>query len=353
MISSLGTKGYKHLSAPTAFLVIFWILPHLWIPFGPILSLRLLLFCLYLLHPGTLRPRTAGGPRTTFVQHILVSRLGSIPRGLLPSSTTVTRTALSIYQTLTQYYSTCNFADCTESLHSLQNSTCTAGHVSDYVSRWQIGLVKLQSAHFAFNVKICISLFICGLPSILAFNTLRADLPRRIAAIDDINDYGAFLGMTEAVLELDTIFCPSGQPHAPCLPRAPPPSSSLPPAPITTASPTALPDSSSRVSKKDQVCNNCKLRGLHATGHIDATCFQPGGGMEGRREEYMNNKGRIHAMFADCLENTFSLPDPDIPLDSFSISSSLVLSSTPDNEPLLPPLANLCVTSFDTNSEVR
>ena len=47
------------------------------------------------------------------VQHILLSRLGSTPRGLLPSSTVSNRTALSIYQTLTQYYGTCNFADCT------------------------------------------------------------------------------------------------------------------------------------------------------------------------------------------------------------------------------------------------
>ena len=33
-------------------------------------------------------------------QHILTAKIGLIPRGLLPSSNLVTRTALSIYQTL-------------------------------------------------------------------------------------------------------------------------------------------------------------------------------------------------------------------------------------------------------------
>ena len=139
-------------------------------------------------------------------QHILVTRLGGVPQRLLPSSLTNTRTALSIYQILTHYYGTCNFADCTELLNSLHNSTCTTGRVSDYVSKWRVGLVKLQSARFAYNVKICISLFVCGLPAIPAFNTHCADLPCNIAAISDDHDYGAFIGLTDTVLELDTIF---------------------------------------------------------------------------------------------------------------------------------------------------
>ena len=34
-------------------------------------------------------------------------------------------------------------------------------------------------------------------------------------------------------------------------------------------------------------------------GHIDWTCFQQGGGMEGHCEEYMSNKSHIHAMFTE------------------------------------------------------
>ena len=201
------------------------------------------------------------------VQHILVSRLGSIPRGLLPSSTTITRTALSIYQTLSQYNGTCNFVDCTELLNSLHNSVCTSGCVPDFVSRWRVGLVKLQSARFVFNVKICISLFVHGLPPVPAFNSLHADLPHRIAAINDDHDYGAFLSLMDTVLELDTIFKPtptSRQSRAPPIPPVPPP---LHP-PFLPSSSSTLPDPASGLPKKELVCQNCKSCGLRGTGHI-------------------------------------------------------------------------------------
>ena len=289
------------------------------------------------------------------VQHILVSRLGSIPRGLLPSSSMITRTALSIYQTLTQFYGTCNFADCTELLNSLHNSTCLAGRVPEFVSKWRIGLVKLQSARFVFNVKICISLFVRGLPSIPAFNSLRANLPRRIAAIDDINDYGAFIGLTDTVLELDTIFRPSSQSQTSRPPRPPPPASTpqVPAVPVIPSVPvTSVP--SSLAPKKEQNCGNCKSRGLRCTGHTDATCFQPGGGMEGRREEYMANRGRVHAMFAECLENAFSASEEDLPpIDPSPPSPPPDEPDLPDSAFFLHPVANLSVTSLSPNSDSR
>ena len=138
-------------------------------------------------------------------QHILVSRLRSIPRGLLPSANLVTRTALSIYKMLVQYYGTCSFADCTELMNSLHNTPCTNGRVQEYVSKWRTGISCLQSARFPFSIKICISQFVRGLPFIAAFTPLRADIPHRIATAGD-QDFGAFITLTETVLELDTIF---------------------------------------------------------------------------------------------------------------------------------------------------
>jgi hypothetical protein len=146
-------------------------------------------------------------------QHILLSCLGTIPHGLLPASNIVTRTILQ------QHYGTSNFADCTELLNSLHNSTCATGRVHEFVSRWRTGLSKLQSANYSFNIKISISLFVRGLPSIPAFNSLRADHPRRIAAILNDKDLGAFVDMTETVLELDTIFRFTIQLQAPRQPR--------------------------------------------------------------------------------------------------------------------------------------
>jgi hypothetical protein len=282
-------------------------------------------------------------------QHIIFSRLGTVPRGLLPTSNLSTRTALSIYQLLRQYYGTSNFADCTELLSSLHNSTCVTGRVQEFVSKWRTGLSKLQSANFAFNVKICISLFVRGLPSIPAFNSLRADLPRRIAVIPHDQDYGAFITMTEAVLELDTIFRPTAQSQSTRQPR--PPSNT--PASTAAVSSSVVLDPSTRIPKKELSCGNCKSRGLRNIGHTDGTCFQPGGGMEGRREEYMSNKGRIHAMLAECLENALLLPDPPLSPDPSSSSHSPSLPPILDDALILPPVANLCVTSFPANSDLR
>ena len=264
-------------------------------------------------------------------QHILISRLGIVPRGLLPASNITTRTALSIYKLLLHYYGTSNFTDCTELLTSLHNSVCTSGRVQEFVSKWRTGLSTLQSAHYDFNIKICISVFVRGLPSVPAFDTLRADLPRRIAAVVDVHDYGAFIALTETVLELDTIFRPT-------MPTPPTSSPSVP---------QADPSSESHLRKKGhwQMCGNCKSRGLRGVGHTDGTCFQPGGGMEGRRDEYMNNKTRVHAVFAECLENDFSDQSPPHPSHP-SPSSHRKSNSLPKSKPSFSDVHYLVVDTI-------
>ena len=229
------------------------------------------------------------------------------------------------------------------------------------MSKWRTGLSRLQSAHFVFNIKLCIGYFVRGLPSIPAFNSLRADLPDRIAGIAYEQDYGAFISLTERVLELDTIFrlaLPSQVPRSSRVITAPAASSvgsSLPP-PLPS---TSVPDPPSRASKPPHsalTCNNCKSRGLRSTSHTDLTCFQQGGGMEGHREEYLSNKGRMHAMIASCLENALlcdqPLPSDSLPSDSLSPSNSPIISPVVDDDIPLPPIANLCVTSFAPNSDL-
>ena len=65
--------------------------------------------------------------------------------------------------------------------------------------------------------------------------------------------------------------------------------------------------------------------------------------MDGHREEYLSNKGCIHAMFVDCLENALDLPDlhPPSPL-----SPHLLPPSTLDDECIVPPVAIFCVPTF-------
>ena len=70
--------------------------------------------------------------------------------------------------------------------------------------------LRLQSDKFPFSIKLSLSQFIRGLPSIPAFNTLCANLPGHILAAND-KDYGAFMTLTEHALGLDTIFRSANQ----------------------------------------------------------------------------------------------------------------------------------------------
>ena len=102
----------------------------------------------------------------------------------------------------------------------------------------------------------------------------------------------------------------------------------MPSTPLSSSATTpGINDSAQRSAKPVLTCGNCKSQGLRCTGHTDATCFQPGGGMEGRREEYLNNKGHFHAMFVECLDNAFLSSDDPIPPDPSS--STLLLSYLP------------------------
>ena len=286
--------------------------------------------------------------RDNIAQHILVSRLGNIPRGLLPSPNIATRTALSIYKMLSQYYGTSNFTDCAEILTSLQNLTCTSGRVVDYVSKWRTGISRLQSARFIYNVKLCINYFVRGLPLISAFTFIRATLSTRLEGTSEL-DLGLFIKLTEEVLELDTVFRSASQFLGPRSGRSTVQSSTPPSS--STAVPTSTADPAPHPAKQGLTCGNCKSRGLRCTGHTDLTCFQPGGGMEGRREEYLSNKGRFHAMFVECLDNASLSLDPPHPSDSPPPALSPTLPSTLDDDVILAPLANLCVPTFPANSD--
>ena len=71
--------------------------------------------------------------------------------------------------------------------------------------------------------------------------------------------------------------------------------------------------------------------------------------MEGRRDEYLSNKGRIHAMFVECLDNALSSSDVVIQDESLSPPSSP--PPVLDDDIVVPPVANLCVPTFAPNTD--
>jgi len=276
-----------------------------------------------ILHPGSSQAETAAYTRwwddNNVAQHVLVSRLGSTPRGLLPSSNISSRTALSIYTTLTHYYGLRGWADGAELLNSLNASTCSPGRVHEYVSKWRTGVSRLRSANFPLSVKLILSNFVRGLPLMAAFHTLRAGLSERISLSDDQN-LDAFISLTEAALDLDSTFrvAAAAQPPRATSSRAPPighaPAVAIPAitAPSSKPGSVSLPQPAERVNRSVLNCSNC-----NRSGHTVLTCFQPGGGMEGQRSEYRGNKGKVIAMFAEMIEEAFissaSPPPPELP----------------------------------------
>ena len=239
-------------------------------------------------------------------QHVLLSRLGGTPHGLLPSSNISSRTALSIYMTLTHYYSLRGWADGAELLNSLNASTCFPGRVHEYVSKWRTGISRLQSANFPLNVKLILSNFVRGLPLTAAFHTLRAGLSERISLSDDQN-LDAFISLTEVALDLESTFraAAAAQPSHAAPSRAPPVGHASAIATLAVVTPSSITAPSSKLGSVSlpQPAECINRSALHCTncnhpGHMVLTCFQPGGGMEGQRGEYRGNKSKVIAMFA-------------------------------------------------------
>ena len=184
--------------------------------------------------------------------------------------------------------------------------------------------------------------------------SLQADLPHRVAGASD-QDFGAFLALTETVMELDTIFHTSSLIHNPRTNRSLGTTQSSSVLPVSS-NPPASTASDSVTKPAKQTCTNCKMRGLCFTGHTDGTCFQPGGGMEGRREEYLSNKGLIHAMFVEYLEDALDLEDSVRQDHHCSPPPSPSSHSLPflNGDVILPPVANLCVpTTFVLNTDLN
>ena len=162
-------------------------------------------------------------------------------------------------------------------------------------------------------------------------------------------DYGFFVSITETALELDTIFCSAAHhiPHSSRPQSGAVPSSinasdphPMPKPPLSLAPNTTGQGKSGSVPHEggsSKVCTNCGK-----CGHLLPTCFEPGGGMEGRRDEYRRDRNRMVAMLVALLDEACGMED-----DSSSEESGIVpfphLSEPP---PIDPSLSTFSVTAY-------
>ena len=281
------------------------------------------------------------------VSHVLTSRLTATVLSILPfdddDESLTPRTARSVYELLRQLYSVHDHTSSSALYSDLCNLQC-GNRVLDYVTKWRAGVTQLRAARFTISSRMIIERFLDRLPTSVPYDILRF---RTFETINDIpvDDIAAFIKITDEVLKIDNTYrrtsnnrsAPTRSSNA--VPHATPSTQSLssshatPTHSITTTKPQSQ-------SRSSLVCANCGL-----VGHTVNKCFKAGGGLEGKRDQYLASRVRVQAHLAqliDVIDGNF-MDDPDPPH-----TPSLLDTTEPDiiveSEIPLPSVAALSLT---------
>ena len=168
----------------------------------------------------------------------------------------------------------------------------------DFISTWRTSLNQMEAAGFLPSPRQLLSIFADGLPhSTVAFVNLYDNI---ILCLNEPNEQllPNIHQLFDRAINIDNnlqrtrILNPR---------RLPPPALAANP---TTSSTTSAPSASSNAlpatlgTRNGRRCSNCGRE-----GHTDETCFQPGGAMEGRREEYLASRAPKVAHIAEVEEH--------------------------------------------------
>ena len=138
------------------------------------------------------------------VQHVLVARLGSSPRILLPEEGP-DRTARDIYDVLQANFGSNRRLEGTNLFLELMGVRCQPHRVRDYVTTWQNAVTRLRSCRFLIPGYVLALLFVKHLPDSLAFGSLRSGLGQRLEHVTE-TDMEIFKEVLNNALELEAQF---------------------------------------------------------------------------------------------------------------------------------------------------
>ena len=235
------------------------------------------------------------------VSHILIARLSPTTRSLLPyddGDSGMPRSARAIYEVLCNVYHLRGYTSGSALYSELRALSCGAW-VQDFVTKWRAGISQLRSARYPLVFREVIEYFLSKLPGSVPFQMLRHNTMRDIDRVRD-DDVGEFLRITNEVLDIDLLYHYHGFSSRQSTQNSAtrhshqPPSQPIPPI-TTTSTPPVLPTNGSNSSSL--VCSICRAR-----GHTGATCFKPGGGLEGQWDKYMANRNKSQAHLAQLNE---------------------------------------------------
>ena len=160
--------------------------------------------------------------------------------------------------------------------------------VLEFVTTWHISINQMEAAGFLPGTRQLLAIFADGLPNnTVAFINLYDSI---ISSLNEPNEQ--LLPNIHSLFDRTIHIENNIQRHRILYPNPRRPQSSNPP-PSSSAQPTSPPAAaiitpqSTRPPRTGttQTCTNCGR-----DGHTAPTCFQPGGAMEGRREEYLASR---------------------------------------------------------------
>ena len=266
--------------------------------------------------------------------HILTSRLSPSVLGCLPIPNErmgQRRSSRTVYLTLRHQYGAGDYSAVMIIEARLRQLRClpTRGgvRVTDFINTWRISINQMEAAGFLPGARQLLSTFADGLPNnTVAFINLYDNI---MSSLNDPNDQSLpnihlLFDRTTNIdnnIQRNRILHPSTR--RPQQPAPPAPSTQSTPTTLAVTSPADTQNSRSGRPASSLLCGNCGR-----TGHTDPTCFQPGGAMEGRRDEYLASRApKPIAHIAEVEENPIDVDEGTIIIEDATLNNEFAAMS--------------------------
>src|SRR6202522_627807 len=265
--------------------------------------------------PDEVRTFTDWWTRDGLASHILTSHIAPSVLGCLPIANERMghrRSSRTVYTTLRHQFGAGDYSAVMLIEARLRQLKClpTRGgvRVTNFIATWRTSVNQMDAAGFLPGPRQLLTIFADGLPHhTVAFINLYDSI---LSCLNEPNEHllpNIHLLFDRTInidnnVQRNRIMNPGLRRPFPGVPSLAPPSQLVSNAAVPTVSPPLATPLNTRGTRSR--CSNCGR-----DGHTDDTCFQPGGAMEGRREEYLAN--RVPRPIAHIAEIEETLPDSE------------------------------------------
>ena len=299
--------------------------------------------------------------RDGLASHILTSRLSPAVLGSLPIANERMghrRSARTIYLTLRHQYGAGDYSAVMLIEARLRQLRCLLSRggvrIMDFITTWRISINQMEAAGFLPGTRHLLTIFADGLPNhTVAFINLYDNV---ISSLNEPHDHllPNIHHLFDRTIHIDNNIQRNRLLHSSTRrpqPTVPSTSSSSQQIAASTPIPPIVDTTNTNPVRQSSLasalCSNCGR-----PGHTDRTCFQKGGGMEGRRDEYLASRApKPIAHIAEVEDNpieteediTTTAEDPTLNIEfaAMSLGSSNEISfSTYALSSITEPLTN-------------